>query len=188
MNSKTTWNKLSKKMCGLLSISAIFLVTSTAAMAELSADTKSKVQTYQDKLATWAQDADVISAIKEMNAETMNSMNNKDWKALTSNDPIVEKYISNPAGKKLSTWQKDKALGKLFIRDQNGNFVAGSKKPAIFNISDRAPFKQAIQGKKWNSKKAKKDPTTNLSSIQLSHPVVSEGKNIGIIHTAIILE
>ena len=157
-------------------------------MAELSADTQSKVKTYQDKLATWAQDEDVINAIKSMNAEAMNSMNNKDWKALSANDPIVEKYISNPAGKKLSTWQQDKALGKLFIRDQKGNFVAGSKKPAIYNISDRPPFKNAIQGKTWNSKKAKKDPTTQRSSIQLSHPVISEGKNIGIIHTAIILE
>jgi len=188
MNIKTSWNKLSIKTFSLLGISAAFFITSTAVMAELSADTQSKVKSYQDKLATWAQDEDVINAIKSMNAEAMNSMNNKDWKALSANDPIVEKYISNPAGKKLSTWQQDKALGKLFIRDQKGNFVAGSKKPAIYNISDRPPFKNAIQGKTWNSKKAKKDPTTKRSSIQLSHPVVSEGKNIGIIHTAIILE
>ena len=183
-----TQYSVSKMALTIFSISALFLLASTTAMAELSADTQSKVKIYQDKLATWAQDSDVIDAIKAMNAATMNSMNNNVWKALASGDPIVEKYISNPAGKKLSTWQKDKSLGKLFIRDQKGNFVAGSKKPAIYNISDRPPFKQAIQGKTWNSKKVKKDPTTNLSSIQLSHPVVSDGKNIGIIHTAIILE
>ena len=188
MYIKGVLNKISKKTFFMLNISALCFVTSTTVLAELSTDTQSKVKAYQDKLAAWAQDKDVINAIKSMNAETMNSMNNKDWKSLPANDPIVEKYISNPAGKKLSTWQQDKALGKLFIRDQKGNFVAGSKKPAIYNISDRPPFKNAIQGKTWNSKKAKKDPTTNLSSVQLSRPVISEGKNIGIIHTAIILE
>lgn len=183
-----TGNNLSIKIISLLAIGAFIIATSTSVMAELSADTQSKVKVYQDKLANWAQDDDIINAIKSMNAKSMNSMNNKDWKALSANDPIVEKYIINPAGKKLSTWQQDKSLGKLFIRDQKGNFVAGSKKPAIYNISDRPPFKNAIQGKPWNSKKAKEDPTTKRSSIQLSQPVISEGKNIGIIHTAIILE
>ena len=168
-------------------IVAFSFIFSNSAFAQLSADVESKVKTYQEKLASWAKDPEVINAIKSMNGE-MTSMTNASWRLLTKDDPKVQKYISSTAGKKLQGWQQDKSLGKLFLRDKNGNFVAGSKKPAIYNIADRAPFKQAITGMQWNSKKAKTDPTTKKSSIQLSSPVISDGEKIGIIHTAIILE
>jgi len=181
--------KFSWKNVGVSSfvVGGVLMFASAQVMAELSADVQSKIKTYQGKLATWAKDPDVISAINTMNSES-SSMDNKSWKALSAEDPVVEKYLSSSAGKKLSAWQQDKTLGKLFIRDKNGNFVAGSKKPAIYNISDRAPFKNAMKGSAWNSKKAKTDPTTKLPSVQLSYPVISGGQNIGIIHTAIILD
>ena len=168
-------------------IAIISFLFSSSAFAQLSADVESKVKTYQEKLATWAKDPEVIDAIKSMNGE-MTSMTNASWKLLPKDDPKVQKYISSTAGKKLQGWQQDKSLGKLFLRDKNGNFVAGSKKPAIYNIADRPPFKQAINGMQWNSKKAKTDPTTKKSSIQLSSPVISDGEKIGIIHIVIILE
>jgi len=169
-----------------IALSAMFLF-STSAMAELSADVQSKIKTYQSKLADWAKDPEVIAAIIERNSSPK-PMDNKSWKSLPPSDPSIQQYLSSSAAKKLSTWQQDKSLGKLFIRDKNGDFVAGSKKPAIYNISDRAPFKNAMKGNAWNANKAKKDPTTNLPSVQLSYPVVENGENIGIIHTAIILD
>jgi len=167
--------------------SAMCLFLTTQVLAQLPSDVQVKVGEYQQKLATWAQDPEVINAIKEMNS-SIPSMTNDAWKGLTMASPEVQKYMSNPVGMKLQSWQEDKSLGKLFLRDKNGNFVAGSKKPAIYNIKDRKPFMNAIQGKQWSAKRAKIDPTTKRSSIQLSQPVVSEGVNIGIIHTAIILE
>lgn len=184
---KFLWIRNTIKPISVIAVTGGFLFSSMQAMAELTPEVKNKISSYQEKLASWAKDPEVVNAIKAMNGQTV-SMSNSDWKTLSAEDPLVEKYVSSDAGKKLSDWQKDKSLGKLFLRDKNGNFVAGSKKPAIFNISDRPPFKNAIAGKSWHSKKAKKDPTTNLSSIQLSHPVSSDGENIGIIHTAIILE
>ncbi len=113
-------------------------------------------------------------------------MNNKKWKKLSASDAKVKPFLTSSAGKKLFTWEQDKTLGKLFLRDKTGNLVAGSKKPAIFNIAKRPAFAKAIRGKVWNSKKPKADPTTKLSSIQLSIPVVSNGKKIGVLHTSII--
>lgn len=187
MIKKFSWMKHNTTALSTLVVSGVMLFASTQVMADLSAEVQTKIKTYQEKLASWAQDPDVIAAINEMNSKPA-SMDNNSWKTLSEKDPVVEKYLSNPAGKKLSGWQQDKSLGKLFLRDKNGNFVAGSKKPAIYNISDRAPFKNAMKGNAWNSKKAKTDPTTNLPSVQLSQPVVSNGERIGIIHTAIILD
>jgi len=165
-----------------------FLVSlSTATAGELNAETQAKVDAYKQKLATWAQDPDVVSALKKANQD-LAKMDNATWKAMSKNDGKVLSYQSSTAGKKLTKWNDDKSLGKLFIRDKKGNYVAGSKKPAIYNIATRPAFSKAKPGQGWNSTKVKPDPTTSLASIQVSYPVISNGEKIGIIHTSLIVE
>ena len=164
-----------------------FLSLSTAIAGELNAETQKKVDTYKQKLATWAQDPDVVSAIKKANQQGT-QMDNTKWKAMSKSDGKVLSYQYSSAGKKLTQWNADKSLGKLFIRDKKGNYVAGSKKPAIYNIASRPAFSKAKPGQGWNSTKVKPDPTTNLASIQVSYPVISNGETIGLIHTSVIVE
>jgi len=172
----------------VISVLATFFLSMSAAVAgELNAETQKKVDSYKQKLATWAKDPDVISAIKNAN-QKKSGMDNTQWKAMNKNDGKVLSYQSSQAGKKLTAWNADKSLGKLFIRDKKGNYVAGSKKPAIYNIASRPAFSKAKPGKGWNSSKVKPDPTTNLASVQVSYPVTSNGKKIGIIHTSVIVE
>ena len=167
---------------------SLLIISSNHVLADgLTPEIESQIETYKEKLTRWSNDKDIIQAVKEMNARVV-SMNNKTWESLAKDDPKVIKYQQSTAGKKLTSWQKDKQLGKLFLRDNNGNFVAGSKKPAIFNIAERKAFAEAITGKPWNSKKAKPDPTTRLTSVQISAPVIQKGKSIGVIHTSLIVE
>jgi len=163
---------------------SIFSFSSVHA-GDLSPELQVKLDVYKTKLAEWAKDPDIINAVMLAN-KTKTNMNNKEWKSLSASDAKVKSFLSSTAGKKLNSWEKDKSLGKLFLRDGKGNFVAGSKKPAIFNIAKRPAFAKAIRGKVWNSKKPKADPTTKVSSIQLSIPVISNGKKIGVLHTSII--
>ncbi len=182
MEIKNIYSKL------LLSFLATFLLSMSAATAgELDSKTQGKVDAYKQKLATWAQDPDVISAVKKANQQGTD-MDNAKWKAMTKNDGKVLSYQSSSAGKKLTKWNKDKSLGKLFLRDKKGNYVAGSKKPAIYNIASRPAFSKAKPGQGWNSTRVKADPTTNLASIQVSYPVISNGEKIGVIHTSVIVE
>jgi len=182
MEIKNIYTKL------VMSFLATFLLSmSTASAGELNTKTQDKVNAYKQKLATWAQDPDVISAVKKANQKGTD-MDNAKWKAMNKNDGKVLSYQSSSAGKKLTTWNKDKSLGKLFLRDKKGNYVAGSKKPAIYNIATRPAFSKAKPGKGWNSTKVKPDPTTNLASIQVSYPVISNGEKIGVIHTSVIVE
>lgn len=163
------------------------LSLSTATAGELDAETQAKVDAYKQKLATWAKDPDVVSALKNANQQNT-TMDNATWKAMNKNDGKVLSYQSSAAGKKLTEWNNDKALGKLFLRDKKGNYVAGSKKPAIYNIASRPAFSKAQPGEGWNSTKVKPDPTTNVASIQVSYPVISNGEKIGVIHTSVIVE
>ena len=167
---------------------AFSLAITTANAAGLDPAVQAKVDKYKQKLTSWAQDPEIITAIEKANQKN-SSISNDRWKALGTRDAKVLSYQKSPAGKKLTTWNSDKALGKLFLRDKQGNLVAGSKKPAIFNIADRPAFAKAMSGKTWNSSKVKPDPTTQLSSIQVSAPVMNKnGKQIGVIHTSVIVK
>lgn len=151
----------------------------------LSPELQGKLDVYKTKLAEWAKDPVVVEAVMQANKSKTN-MDNKTWGTLADSDAKVKPFLTSSAGIKLNSWEQDKSLGKLFLRDKSGNLVAASKKPAIFNIADRPAFVNAIRGKVWNSNKPTADPTTKVSSIQLSIPVVSNGKEIGVLHTSIM--
>lgn len=157
----------------------------TVQAAELSPDMQVKLDIYKTKLTEWAKDPIIVKAVLQANSSKAN-MNNDTWKKLPSSDAKVKPFLTSTAGQKLTAWEKDKSLGKLFLRGNTGNLVAGSKKPAIFNIADRPAFKNAFRGKIWNSSTPKADPTTKVSSIQLSIPVKNNGKEIGVLHTSVI--
>jgi len=174
--------KLGKSVVNLALTSILFF-----GFAAQSAFAASKgVAESQKNLEAWAKKPEVISAIEKANTGKAAFDNNK-WKSLAKNDPKVQSFMTSEAGKLLTSLQKGN-LGKLFIRDAKGNFVAGSKKPAIFNITDRPAFSNAMRGKSWASKKAKADPTTQQKSIQISSPVVSNGKVIGVIHASVVVK
>lgn len=174
--------KLGKSVINLALTSLLFL--GFAAQSAVAAN--KGVEENQKNLEAWAKKPEVISAIEKANAGEA-EFNNSKWKALSNNDPKVQSFINSEAGKLLTSLQTG-SLGKLFIRDAKGNFVAGSKKPAIFNITDRPAFSNAMRGKTWSSKKAKADPTTQQKSIQISSPVVSKGKVIGVIHASVVVK
>ena len=179
-------NTLRTSRVQLITILFTMLLGFTLAHAGgISPELQVKIDIYKTKLTEWAKDPVIVKAVLQANSNKAN-MDNKTWKPLATSNSKVKAYLTNPAGMKLLTWDNDKSLGKLFLRDKKGNLVAGSKKPAIFNIADRPAFTKAIRGKVWNSKKVKADPTTKLSSIQLSIPVKNNGKEIGILHTSII--
>jgi len=179
-------NTLKSRRTQIIATLFITLLSFTSVQAgDISPDLQVKLDIYKTKLSAWAKDPVIVNAVMQANNKKA-EMNNKTWKSLTASDAKVMPFLTNSAGKKLLGWESDKSLGKLLLRDKKGNLVAGSKKPAIFNISNRPAFTQAIRGKIWNSKIPKADPTTKVSSIQLSIPVFSEGKEIGILHTSII--
>ena len=179
-------NALRQPRTQILSTLLVTLLSFTSVQAgDLSPGLQVKIDIYKTKLTEWAKDPIIIKAVIQAN-KTKSNMDNKTWGTLSAADTKVKPFLTNSAGNKLLGWEKDKSLGKLLLRDKKGNLVAGSKKPAIFNIADRPAFTQAIRGKIWNSKKVKADPTTKLSSIQLSIPVKNNGKEIGVLHTSIV--
>lgn len=155
--------------------------------ASMSPKLQEKISEYQGRLTQWASNPVVIEAVKKSN-QSVSKFDNQMWKSLTQTQPQVSVYINSPAGQLLSSWQNMGGIGKLFVRNLRGELVAGSKMPAIYNISDRPPFTNAVKGSVWHAKKVKPDPTTKQASVQISAPVKEAGKVIGIIHANVIVE
>lgn len=156
--------------------------------ATAASDVQSKVEKYKQKLTEWAADPAIVAAVKEANAKGDPGVDNAKWEGLKDKDPQVVAILSSAASKKIQQWESDKGINKLYVRDAKGNLVAGSSKPAVFNVSDRPPFQQAMKGQPWQAKGAAPDPTTQVNSVQVSAPVMDGGKAIGVIHTAVSAE
>jgi hypothetical protein len=180
--------KCSKVVSAFLAGAVIALCSATNVSADpITPELQAKVEQYKKKLTDWATNPAVIAAVKNSNAKggLVAGMSNQKWEELKDNDPVVTGFQTSAAGKYLTTLEEDKGINKLYARDEKGNLVAGSNKPALYNNSVRPPFKNAIGGKPYSDPEAKADPTTLISSVQVSVPIMSDGKPIGVLHTAV---
>jgi len=180
--------KYSKVVSAFLASAVIALSLATNVSADpISPETQANVEKYKSKLTEWAADPAIIAAVKNSNAKggLAAGMTNSKWEELKDNDPVVESYLKSPASKYLQNKGDDKGINKLYARDEKGNLVAGSNKPVLYNNSNRAPFQKAITGKVFSAPEAKPDPTTQKLSVQVSVPIMSDGKTIGVLHTAV---
>ncbi len=187
------WNtqnhfKLHFRQLAITSILTFGFISTPVIAESLTPEMKAKVDIYQQKLTQWTKNPVLIKALKDGNINKTAAINNAQWKTLKNEDPSVTMYQTNQAGRFLTNLENDKSIGKIFLRDSKGNLVAGSKKPAIFNISGRPAYENAMRGKTWVAGNIKPDPTTKLKSVQLSAPVISEGKVIGVLHSSVIAQ
>jgi len=178
-----------------LKVATILAVFATAfassAWADLSPDLAAKVEGVKKKMIEWAANPTIVAAVKAANGSDglIAGMSNSKWDELTDKDPVVLGFQTSPAGKLAVEWEKDKTIGKLYVRDLKGNLVASSlNKPLLYNVATRPPFIQAMKGAAWNTTEVKQDPTTQAKSIQVSAPVLDGGKPIGVIHTSVGVE
>jgi hypothetical protein len=180
--------KYSKVIPAFLACAVIVLGYATNVSADpISPEIQAKVEQYKKKLTEWAANPLLIAIVKSSNAKggLAPGMKNLGWADLNENDPVVTGFQTSEAGKYLKSLEADKGINKLYARDEKGNLVAGSSKPAFYNNAARAPFKSAIGGHSYADSETKTDPTTLKKSVQVSVPIMSDGKPIGVLHTAV---
>lgn len=128
----------------------------------------------------WAASPVVVEAVLAQNAKgPIPGMDNAKWKTVPESDPIVKGFINNEAGKFL-TGEMANTGGvcvSAFLNAAQGEKVAFTDKTGsyIHKGSDKfdVPF---TTGKNWQGKPELED---KVYIIQISVPVLSEGKPIG---------
>jgi hypothetical protein len=171
----------------LLALSVVF---SAPAFAELPPNVAATVEKYKVQLSEWAANPAVVTAVRASNAQggSIPGMTNGKWDELTEDDPQVVAILSNPVSELVKEWERDDAINKLFVRDANGNLVAGSSKTLLYNAAARPPIKEALKGQPWGASQIRPDPTTQINSVHVSAPVLDNGQVIGVLHTAVTAE
>lgn len=167
---------------------ALGLSLASAANAVLPAEIQAKVDTYTKTLSEWAADPLVVKTTNEANARGSAGMSNAKWDELADNDAAIKATLSSPVSQKLRKWEEDKGINKLYLRDKNGNVVAGVTRTTLFNAGKRPHIAAALKGETAHTDEIKPDPSTQVKSVQLAVPVMDAGKVIGVLHTAISAE
>lgn len=168
-------------------LAAFMILYAMSVSAALTPELADKVETYKKKLAEWAADPTIVNAAKVANAKGgIPGMNNAKWEELSENDPQVAALLNNEASKLTKKLEREnERLVKLYVRARDGHLIAGSNKPLIYNVSSRPTYKNAMDGQSWAADEAKADPAMQIKSVQLSVPIMDDGKVIGILHTAV---
>ena len=173
-------------------LSALMLVAFAApSKAELPGALQAEVNRYKTQLGKWAQDKEVIAAVKRANENPdgpLPGMTGAKWIELTDADPQVNGLLNNSMAQKLKGWESThkQSLGKLYLRSKDGFLVAGTNKPLLYNNKATPVYKNGMGDKPWAAGEVKPDPTTQVGGVHVAAPVKDGGKTIGLIHTTII--
>jgi hypothetical protein len=133
-------------------------------------------------VAQWAADPVIVEAVKGQNAKgPMAGMDNAKWKTVRRSDPIVKEFQASAAGQLLT--KKCEGSGgeftEAFLNASHGEKVAFFQKTTSYIHAGAAKFDVPYKsGKPWQGA-AEFDESSQLYAIQVSVPVVAEGKPIG---------
>lgn len=166
----------------LLSVASSCLLMSTVVQAEaLPADFQAKADKGIQVLKQLAGDAAIVAAAKAGTPAA--GMTNAKWSDLTDQDATVKAMGTAAVSAKLTP---PAGMGKLFLRDKDGNLVAfKGDKPFLFNIANRPNYKKSITGEDFIADKVAPDPSTQKPSVQIAVAVKDGAAVVGVLHASV---
>jgi len=161
------------------------IVTAGASFAfEMTPATQAEIDKRKTVIAGWAADPVIVSAVKDQNGKgAIPGMDNPKWKTTRRSDAIVKAFQDNPAGKMLKA--KLEASGGLyteaFLNAALGEKVAFVEKTTSYIHVGQAKFDVPFTaGKSWQGK-PEFDESAQTYQVQISAPVLADGKSIGVL-------
>ena len=132
----------------------------------------------------WAANPVVVEAVLAQNAKgPIPGMDNAKWKTVPEKDAIVQGFINNEAAKflKAEMANTDGICTGAFLNAAQGEKVAFSDKTGSYIHKGSAKFDVPFaSGKSWQGK-PELDDSGKVYEIQISVPVLSDGKPIGVL-------
>jgi len=137
----------------------------------------------------WAASPVVVDAVLAQNAKgPIPGMDNAKWKTVPENDPIVQGFINNEAGKFLTAEMAgtNGICVSAFLNAAQGEKVAFIEKTTSYIHKGAPKFDVPFGGKPWQGA-PEFDESSQTHQIQVGVPVVSGGKSIGVLVVGINL-
>ncbi|HAM58453.1 MAG TPA: hypothetical protein DDZ42_23940 [Candidatus Rokubacteria bacterium] len=173
-----------KFLTGLVLVGALglFAIEAAAASFEITPAIQAELDKQKAVVAKWVAAPAIVSAVAEQNRKgPIAGMDNAKWKVTRRNDPMVTGFQSNAAGQflKAKLAESQGAISEAFLNAAQGEKVAFFEKTTSYIHRGSAKFDVPFNtGKSWQGK-PEFDESSQTYAIQISVPVLAEGKTIG---------
>jgi hypothetical protein len=162
-----------------------FLTTvAGAARFEMAAEVQAELDKQKSVVAAWATNPVIVSAVLEQNRKgPIAGIDNVKWKMTRRSDPLVMGFQTNPAGQFLRAkfTESQGAISEAFLNAAQGEKVAFVEKTTSYLHRGAAKFDVPFgTGKAWQGP-AEFDESSQTYAVQISVPVLAEGKPIGVL-------
>jgi hypothetical protein len=170
----------------LTTLIAIALVAATASGGafEMTPAIQAELDRQKGAVATWAANPVVLNAVLEQNRKgPMPGVDNAKWKVIRRSDPTVTAFQSGPAGVflKAKLAESGGAVSEAFLNAAKGEKVAFVEKTTSYLHRGSAKFDAPFaSGKAWQGP-PEFDESSQTYAIQISVPVLAEGKPVGVL-------
>ena len=161
---------------------AMRALSSHAATLEISPPVQAEIDRQKTTIAGWAADPTLVSAVKEQNQKgPIQGMDNAKWKTTRRSDPVVKGFQTGSAGLflKAKVDGSSGAFNEAFLSAARGEKVAFVEKTTSYIHVGQAKFDAPYAtGRSWQGK-PEFDESSQTYAVQISVPVLAEGKPIG---------
>jgi hypothetical protein len=165
-------------------VGVLVLAASGAAWAgfEMTAAIQAELDKQKTVVAGWAASPVIVGAVAEQNHKgPIAGMDNAKWKTTRRSDPVVVGFQANAAGQflKAKLAESQGAVSEAFLSAAQGEKVAFAEKTSYYIHNGMAKFDVPFKsGKPWQGQ-AEFDESSQTYAIQISVPVVADGRPIG---------
>jgi hypothetical protein len=174
-----------RRVMGMIVVAMVLLVAPlswAASVYEVMEEIQKQITWQVWNANGWAASPIVIEAVLAQNAKgPIPGMDNAKWKTVPEKDAIVQGFINNEAAKflKAEMAKTDGICVGAFLNAANGEKVAFSDKTGSYTHKGSAKFDVPFTTSKVWQGKPELDDSGKTYEIQISVPVLSEGKAIG---------
>ena len=170
---------------GILSVAVVgLLVTLAWAAFEITPAVQKELDRHIEIVKGWAADPVIVKAVLAQNEKgPIAGMDNAKWKTVRRSDDLVKGFQSNPAGQFLKTKCTDSqgTYSEAFLSGAQGEKVAFFEKTTSYIHKGAPKFDVPFNtGKSWQGQ-PEFDESSQTHQIQVSVPVVSGGKTVGVL-------
>jgi len=168
---------------------AVLMLPVGAGALEISPAVQREIDRHVEVIKAWAASDVVVEAVLAQNARgPVAGMDNAKWKSVRRSDARVKAFQAGAAGQYLK--QKlagsDGAYSEAFLNAAQGEKVAFVEKTSSYIHKGQPKFDLPFSGKVWRGK-PEFDESSQTHQLQVSVPVLSGGKPVGVLVVGINL-
>jgi hypothetical protein len=171
-------------------IAVLAAISSTASAFEMTAAVQGQLDKEKAVVAGWALDPVIVKAVKEQNGKgPITGMDNPKWKSTRRSDPVIQAFQESAAGRFLKgkIEASNGMFSEAFLSAAQGEKVAFAEKTTSYIHKGQAKFDVPFaSGKSWQGN-PEFDESAQTYQIQISVPVLADGKPIGVLVTGVNL-